>query len=47
MISNRWARGVAWPNTRPCQGRDRRFESGRARHVRTFSAKPNYVQCGS
>ncbi|KKS90551.1 MAG: hypothetical protein UW69_C0008G0035 [Microgenomates group bacterium GW2011_GWA2_44_7] len=24
-------RGVAWPNTRPCQGRDRRSESGRVR----------------
>ena len=23
---------VAWPNTRPCQGRERRFESGRDRH---------------
>jgi LysM repeat protein len=27
-----WARSVAWFNTRPCQGRDRRFKSGRARH---------------
>src|SRR6266545_7056381 len=26
------SRGVAWPNTRPCQGRERRFESGRDRH---------------
>src|SRR5205814_4774875 len=28
------SRGVAWPNTRPCQGRERRFESGRDRHSR-------------
>src|SRR2546430_14537229 len=27
------SRGVAWPNTRPCQGRERRFESGRDRHA--------------
>src|SRR5438552_10351385 len=27
------SRGVAWPNTRPCQGRERRFESGRDRHT--------------
>ena len=27
------SRGVAWPNTRPCQGRERRFESGRDRHL--------------
>src|SRR5207247_7011089 len=25
------SRGVAWPNTRPCQGRERRFESGQDR----------------
>ena len=25
------ARGVAWPNTPPCHGGDRRFKSGRAR----------------
>src|SRR5437588_1454096 len=29
------SRGVAWPNTRPCQGRERRFESGRDRHLST------------
>src|SRR3981081_74076 len=28
-----WSRGVAWPNTRPCQGRERRFESGRDRQL--------------
>jgi nucleoid-associated protein YgaU len=27
-----WSRGVAWPNTCPCQGQDRRSESGRDRH---------------
>ena len=27
------SRGVAWPNTRPCQGRERRFESGRDRQL--------------
>ena len=31
-LSRRRSRGVAWPNTRPCQGRERRFESGRDRH---------------
>ena len=30
-LSRRRSRGVAWPNTRPCQGRERRFESGRDR----------------
>ena len=33
-LSRRRSRGVAWPNTRPCQGRERRFESGRDRHNR-------------
>ena len=28
-----WSRGAVWPSTRPCQGRDRRFESGRDRHL--------------
>ena len=32
------SRGVAWPNTRPCQGRERRFESGRDRHNRRAGA---------
>src|SRR5260370_29092378 len=27
------SRGVAWTNTRPCQGRERRFESGRDRQL--------------
>src|SRR5262249_47028271 len=31
-LFSRRSRGVAWPNTRPCQGRERRFESGRDRH---------------
>src|SRR5215472_3886463 len=35
------SRGVAWPNTRPCQGRERRFESGRDRHF--WAAAPGEV----
>src|SRR5256885_3693537 len=31
------SRGVAWPNTRPCQGRERRFESGRDRHCKLLA----------
>ncbi len=32
-IEIRWGRGVA-VNMRPCQGRDRRFESGRPRQLK-------------
>ena len=30
-LLSRRSRGAVWPSTRPCQGRDRRFESGRDR----------------
>src|SRR5437588_10091505 len=33
-LNQRRSRGVAGPNTRPCQGRERRFESGRDRHAK-------------
>src|ERR1700694_4691596 len=35
LLSSRAARprGVAWPNTPPCQGGDRRFKSDRGRHL--------------
>lgn len=33
MLRKPGSRGVAWPNTCPCQGQDRRFESGRDRHI--------------
>src|SRR5438128_7995002 len=31
-LLSRRSRGAVWPSTRPCQGRERRFESGRDRH---------------
>src|ERR1700737_5622989 len=30
-LLSRRSRGAVWPSTRPCQGRERRFESGRDR----------------
>ena len=39
-IEIRWGRGVA-VNMRPCQGRDRRFESGRPRQLQRTT--PNGV----
>src|ERR1700730_14061901 len=32
-LLSRRSRGAVWPSTRPCQGRDRRFESGRDRQI--------------
>src|SRR5437588_2353314 len=37
-LNQRRSRGVAWPNTRPCQGRERRFESGRDRHLKPLAS---------
>src|SRR5450759_5283485 len=34
MIRSPRPRGVAWSNTPPCQGGDRRFKSDRGRHTR-------------
>src|ERR1700730_16284769 len=36
-LLSRRSRGAVWPSTRPCQGRDRRFESGRDRQI--FASK--------
>ena len=37
-------RGVAWPNTSPCHGEDRRFESGRVRPRSVFSVFSRIVR---
>ena len=43
-IENRWGRGVA-VNMRPCQGRDRRFESGRPRQLRRTTSMEVVLFC--
>ena len=37
-----WTRGVARFNTPPCQGGDRRFESGRVRRRSSVAPRPTY-----
>lgn len=39
-------RGVAWPNTSPCQGEDRRFKSGRVRQRSVGTLQERFFFCG-
>lgn len=42
-----WSRGAVWPSTLPCQGRDRRFKSGRDRHPSPRLRMAGHAACRS